>query len=211
MNMKSNSLPPIQVGEKYNKLTVISEIPHEGLVTSQNPKRNLCVCDCGKELVVRRISLRSGHTMSCGCIRGERATKHGMCDSKIYGIWRAMKSRCECPNNRSAKNYKDRGIKVSERWKKFENFLEDMGEAPKGLTLERIDNNGDYSHGNCKWATYREQNMNNRRTNFITFKGITLCLTEWAEFMQISRNTLDWRLKNGWPTEKALTHNLYKT
>lgn len=130
-----------------------------------------CVCDCGNECFVNLGNLRGGSTRSCGCLGKECARRtgkthisHGLSQESIYKAWHGMIQRCENPNNKAYKNYGGRGIAVCERWHKFENFYKDMGECPGGLTLERINNDGNYELKNCKWATYEEQN-NNRRPN----------------------------------------------
>ena len=105
-----------------------------------------------------------------------------------------MMARCFDQSNKKYDNYGGRGITVCDQWLQFENFYADMGERPKGLTIERIDNNGHYESGNCRWATWKEQANNTRRNRRITFGGESLTLTEWARRLSISPSTLHGRL-----------------
>lgn len=129
----------------------------------------LCLCDCGRETVVRGSDLREGKTKSCGCLHDELASKrnfrHGHSKgTRTYRSWMAMRDRCRYSNHKDYEHYGGRGIKVCERWQSFENFLADMGERPVGLTLDRIDPNGNYEPGNCRWATWSEQRENQCRS-----------------------------------------------
>ena len=130
----------------------------------------LCECSCGTIRPVRSGDLRSGLSTSCSCFRAERSTRHGHQKSRVYATWAAMIQRCENPGNPGFKYYGGRGICVCERWRSFEAFLADMGEPPAGMngkraaySLDRIDNDGNYKSGNCRWATSKEQ-VANRRT-----------------------------------------------
>lgn len=125
--------------------------------------------------------------------------------SPTYMSWTAMVKRCTNLKHPSSKNYGRLGIKVCKRWRKFENFLEDMGERPKGMSLDRLDNDGDYCPGNCRWASAREQQRNRRDTRKATYRGITLPLVEWAERVGIHHDTLEERLRKKWPIHLVFT------
>ena len=123
-----------------------------------------CLCDCGNETFVTSSHLRSGHTKSCGCLREDVSTIHGMYKTREYNSLDGAIQRCYNPNSPAYKNYGGRGIKVCERWRNsFEAFYEDMGPCPKDKTLDRWpDNDGNYELGNCKWSTRLEQQRNRR-------------------------------------------------
>jgi len=135
-----------------------------------------------------------------------RATKHGRHDSPVYSSWKAMITRCVDPRCASFKNYGAKGIKVCERWNKFENFLEDMGDTQKGMTIDRIENDKGYYKKNCRWATRSEQNRHRKNgAKFIMYKGEIKIIKEWAEHFGICRHLLARRLHWGWPLEKAFS------
>lgn len=130
-------------------------------------------------------------------------TKHGLKQHPVYQVWKGMRKRCNNPNEPGWKNYGGRGITICERWESAANFIADMGERPKGMTLERIDNTLGYSPENCKWATMKEQSLNKRNNRNLTFDGRTQCHKHWARELGIARRTLDERLIK-YPIEIAL-------
>ncbi len=130
--------------------------------------------------------------------------KHGCYKTKTYRSWQAMKMRCYNENHKAYKNYGGRGIKVCDRWLKFENFLADMGERPEGKTLERIDGDKNYEPSNCKWSDRFEQNNNTSRNSFLTYLGQTKTKAQWAKEYGVKYNNFLHRLRRGWSIERAL-------
>lgn len=171
-----------------------------------------CKCDCGNNNIISANKLTSGKTKSCGCLKKETAkppviVKHGMSYSRLYQVWKDMKGRCCDLNNKRYANYGGRGIKVCDEWLTFENFCKwALSDGySDDLTIDRINNDGNYEPSNCRWATKKIQ-ANNRRTNhLLTYKGETHTLKEWAEITGINYSTLVARINRlGWSIEKIL-------
>lgn len=195
--------------QKFVKLTVIAQ-------AGKNKHGHiewLCLCDCGKQTIVPGCCLKTGNTKSCGCLQREVVSKimttHGHNSktgkSKVYQSWDDMTQRCGNPNRKQYKNYGGRGIRICQRWKKFTNFLKDMGEPPtRQYTLDRINNNGNYCKSNCRWATRKQQSQNRRNNIMITHNNKTQCLSAWSDELGINYKTLWYRLfKYGWSQTKA--------
>lgn len=152
------------VGQEFGNLVV------KGMVRYSNSGvKWVCVCKCGNSTTVRASNLKAGSVQSCGCLRRDHCKtmsyKHGHHKSAEYQSWRSMLKRCLNPKTAGYRYWGGRGISVCDRWMIFENFLFDMGPRPPGTTLDRIDVEGNYEPGNCRWATLHEQ-IRNRRPKF---------------------------------------------
>lgn len=190
------------IGRKFGILTVLSF----SYVSNHGDVYWNCLCDCGKTKVAMNGSLKSGDTKSCGCLYRKRKNnlKHGMVYTATYESWSGMLKRCTNSNSDVYRHYGGRGIKVCVRWKKFENFYGDMGDKPKNKSLDRINNNENYTPKNCKWSTQKEQTNNKRNNHRITIKGKTRTVTEWSDFVGIKKDTIFMRIHRGWSPEKAV-------
>lgn len=204
MSTKINVMP----GDRFGKLVVTKE----SLAKGYDRRYFELICDCGNIVTVVLMSLRSGDTKSCGCINklSPPGLSHKMSKTNIYKRWCGMLSRCSdtiCPGY---KNYAGRGIKVCDKWLKFENFYEDMGKSFKeGLSLERIDVNGNYCKKNCKWIPINKQGLNKRNNRIIKYNGKSQPLSQWSKEIGIKMGTLHWRICVAkWPLEKALSSNM---
>jgi hypothetical protein len=191
-------------------------------------------CDCGNVGVYSRNDLcrSKGATISCGCARTERCaemgrrtaaansragaskgaaarTTHGHSGRRrtaTYATWEAIKSRCHTPSHSSFAEYGGRGIAVCERWREsFESFLADMGTRPPGLTIDRIDGARGYEPGNCRWASYAEQNRNLRTNRILRHDGREMCLADWALETGLTATCISSRLRRRWPIAEALS------
>lgn len=127
-------------------------------------------------------------------------------ETLLYGVWEQIKSRCYNPNNPRYIRYGGRGITVCDRWRdSFDNFLADMGGRPKGLTIERVDNDKGYSLDNCIWATCQEQSLNKSNNIWLTYRGKTLVIAHWAKIRGIGKTTIRERLRRGLSIQKVLS------
>ncbi len=189
--------------KKFGRLTAIK--------FSQIKKRHYYwwfKCDCGKVVEKEKGGIIAGHIKSCGCLNSElsaqRKFTHGKSKTPVYKIWSYMIKRCNNHKYQYYYDYGGRGIKVCDRWLKFENFYEDMGERPEGKSLDRIDNDGDYCKENCRWATRLEQNNNKRNNIILTLNGESHTLSDWGRILGIKHSTLNSRYRRGYSIENIL-------
>ncbi len=196
-------------GDRYGRLVAVRRIGsrYDGALW-------LFRCDCGASFETSPNKVRTGNTLSCGCLRIEKATAlavgrstHGAKGTKEYRVWAAMRDRCYRSKHRFFARYGGRGITICERWATFPAFLEDMGPAPSGnrISLDRIDNDGNYEPGNCRWATTAQQSVNRSNSRILMIGDEALPLCEAARRYGISRSALGRRLDAGWDIHRAIS------
>ena len=209
-------MKPIEAtGQKFGKLLMISRT---NIQSKSRSYKWLARCDCGNEVVVVLADCRYGTTQSCGCLRKEISTARRLKtvgyeiktlrDSGAYKSWLRMRGRCFGKNNLDRHNYSERGITVCGRWNEFALFFEDMGERPLGMTIDRINNDGNYEPGNCRWATSKQQARNRRNNTLVSINGQTHVLAEWAELLGINPQTVHDRMHRGWSAVRSLTQTM---
>lgn len=198
-------------GEKFGSLTVIKRVDDHIYNNGRKDIVYECICDCGNKKDVLAVHLRSGHTQSCGCKRAENVSKmrfkHGGRDTRLYTIWKNMKSRCFNQNNRDYCLYGGRGISICDEWvNNYASFMDwalDNGYADC-LSIDRLDVDGDYCPENCRWATQKEQCNNTRRNILVDIDGEVLTLKGWCERMSLNYGTVSSRVRRGWAPIDAI-------
>lgn len=194
--------------KKFGRLTVI----RRGANRNSCP-RWWCLCECGAGVLVGGASIRHGKIKSCGCYRKTMRVTHGhtcciggkkTARHKTWHVWNNMLERCKNPNNKAWGNYGGRGITVCLRWEIFENFLEDMGESLPKMHLDRINNDGNYEPGNCRWITHKENCRNKTDSTYLTIKGVRAHTRLWSELSGTHPDTIRYRRKQGWPHEDVV-------
>lgn len=172
----------------------------------------LAKCQCGNEKEILSTNVKKGKSKSCGCRKGELLISskgtHGLSKTPIYRTYRNMISRCSLECADSYHIYGARGISVCDRWKEsFQNFYDDMGSGfQPGLSIDRIDVNGNYEKSNCKWSTTKEQARNTRKNKYLKFNGKIKTIIEWSELLGMNYSTIQSRLwLYKWSVEKTFT------
>lgn len=200
-------------GERFGRLVAVRPNGKQGKNTLW-----LCKCDCGNHTITNISSLKKGLCKSCGCLRKENTgamfRKHGHSKEKIFPVYLTMKARCETPNNSHYKYYGGKGIKVCAEWAdSFEAFYGwSMANGySEGLTIDRIDVNGNYEPANCRWVSKIVQANNKSNNALITYNGETHTIAEWAKILGLSYYTLYQRIKvHNWTLERAFTQEQRK-
>lgn len=182
------------IGKKFNMLTIVS-YKKKG---KNNKNYFVCKCDCGKIKEIRANHILNDNQYSCGCIKTKYADR--TIGNAIYDTWNRMMHRCYDTNHHKYARYGARGIKVCDEWKNnYDNFYKWSldNNFQLGLSIDRIDNNGDYEPSNCRWATRKQQMRNTSRNRYITYKGETHSLAEWCEILNVKYGTASTRLHRG--------------
>ena len=210
MNLKMNHNFINLTGQKFGRLMI-----KELAFVKRGRSYWLCKCICGKEIIVPGNHIKSGNTKSCGCLHDEgNNLRHGYGRkgkvSKTRSIWLCIIQRCTNKNYKQYRDYGDRGISVCYRWsdinpRGYENFVHDIGNIPRGMSIDRIDNNGNYSPWNWRFATMRTQSRNKRNNIYKTLNGKKQLLIDLAKEYKINCVTLKDRLGRGMSIEEALT------
>lgn len=195
------------VGQRFGRLTVISEL-------SERQNGHIlwsCRCDCGKQIKVNSCNLISGKSKSCGCVNKEkllkRLTTHGCTHTKLHQVWEQIKARCYCSTNKSYKNYGYRGISMCNEWKCDFSLFRDWALSSgykKGLTIDRINNDGNYEPTNCRWVNRNVQNNNKRNNIRVTEGGETKNLKQWCSLLGLNYSTIKARVQRGANPREAL-------
>lgn len=202
------------IGRKFNRLTVIGNAEDHQASDGRFRIQYECRCACGKIVVAQGINLRNGNTKSCGCLKLElllkRSMKHGHCrrlvpHTRAWTAWQSMKARTRHHHQDKSGCYIKKGIKVAPQWERsFPQFLKDMGEPAKGMTLDRIDNNKGYSPENCRWADRQTQAENRSMAIMVTNGGESRCVAAWCRILKLRPSSIYRRIKRGLTPKEAL-------
>lgn len=198
--------PADLTGKRFGRLVVLRMADER---SKDNCVQWICRCDCGTVKAISTHNIKRVH--SCGCYKDEVFKRdhvtHGQSDTNLYHVWASMKGRCKNKNNPAYKNYGGRGITVCEEWLDFSNFYEWSMSNGYGdnLSIDRIDNDGNYEPDNCRWITLQEQQNNKRTNKFIRYKGEVKTPSEWAHLYGVNAKMVCQRVALGWDIERALT------
>lgn len=187
-------------GRTFGHLQVIEKVK-----VGQGKYKWLCKCDCGNTKLVRTYHLISGNTSSCGCQHFEACKTYGMAESRIYHIWCTMKARCSRETSSGYDKYGARGIKVCDEWESFAPFYEwaIANGYSDNLSIDRIDNDGNYEPSNCRWATAKEQANNTRNTVRYKLNGKLYSAYELSQMSGVPQKLINSRIRKGWAVKDA--------
>jgi hypothetical protein len=197
-------------GQKFNRLAIVEFDHYKG----DHVAYYRCRCDCGVEKVIKGADVKRGVVKSCGCYNREMTRlrkpglKHGYAHKeRLYEVWKNMKRRCYAPNNERFQFYGGKGVIVCDEWKEdyaaFRKWAHKNGYA-QGLTIDRIDNDGNYEPSNCRWATAKVQENNMSRNHILTYRGESLTIAEWADRLGVTYSTINHRVQRGWDMERLI-------
>lgn len=199
-------------GEKFGRLTVLRRAPNKVGKDGRRRVQWVCQCECRNEVTVLGDNLKGGKSNSCGCLSKEanrnNFSTHGETHTKLYGVWCAIKRRCNNPNAAYYDSYGGRGICVCSDWSQSYETFRDWAIASgycEGLTIDRIDVNGNYEPSNCRWVGSDVQANNRRSNRLITYNGETHTMMEWSKILNIGYKKLSNRIYSGWSIERAFT------
>ena len=200
-------------GQRFGRLVVVNQAE----TIRRGKTRWRCLCDCGKTVDVYAYNLRNGNSKSCGCLNREHLLQshvtHGMSNTRLYKTWCDMKARCSYPKDDSYPIYGGRGITVCRDWQNDFSAFSEWALANgyrDDLTIDRIDPDGNYEPGNCRWATTAEQANNKRSNRLLAHDGRTMTIAGWAREIGIPAPVISARLRYGWSSERALTQPMRK-
>lgn len=189
-------------GEQFERLLVIERVENKNSHTMWK-----CKCKCGNEIIANGTDLKRGKYKSCGCLRLEKVTKHSLSNTNLYYVWCCIKKRCCNINYKQYINYGGRGVTVCNEWLNdftaFYNWAMSNG-YKEGLSIDRIDVNGNYEPSNCRWVDMKTQQNNRRNNHLVSVNGVTHTIAEWAMITGLKYDTIKSRLKRGWTEYDAI-------
>lgn len=192
------------IGKRFGKLIVLEK-------TTKRDHRHIvykCLCDCGRITYASGNKLKRGNTKSCGCLKNiNHYATHGQTGTRLYSIWLGIKKRCYCKSNKDYQYYGARGISACDEWlNDFQAFYKWAMENGyrDDLTIDRIDNDGNYEPSNCRWVDMKTQNNNQRKNVYLTYDNKTMTISEWSEYLNVPYSTINWRKHQGYDDTECL-------